>query len=89
MSFGHTTAEVTRTGGPVIDGAQTIAWKAVARPVVEASSETTANAATAVAYFDRHVAFVTLVTDPGSAQPPLDAGFAAELLATTVAALRG
>lgn len=89
MSFGHTTAEVTRTDGPVIQGAQTMAWQAVARTVVEAGSETTANAQTMLAYFDDHVAFVTLVTDPGSVHPPLDAGFAAELLATTVVALRG
>lgn len=89
MTFGHTTAEVTRSEGPAIQEAQTMAWQAVSRTVVEAGSETTANAQTVSAYFDGHVAFVTLVTDPGSAQPPLDAGFAAELLATTVAALRG
>ena len=89
MGFGHTTAEVTSTEGPVIEGAQTVAWQAVARTVVEAGSETTADARTAVAYFDRHVALVTLVTDPGSPHPPLDPGFAAGLLITAVAALRG
>jgi hypothetical protein len=89
MSFGHTTAEVTSAESPVIDGAQTVAWQAVARTVVEAGSETTANTRTAVAYFDRHVALVTLVTDPGSPNPPLDSGFPAGLLASTVAALRG
>lgn len=89
MSFGHTTAEVTRTEGPAIEGAQTTAWQAVARTVVEAGSETTADTSTAVAYFDGHVALVTLVTDPGSPYPPLDSGFAARLLAATVAVLRG
>lgn len=89
MSFGHTTAEVARTDAGVIEGAQTLAWQAVARTVVESGSETTADARTAVAYFDRHVAMVTLVTDPGSPHPALDSGFAAGLLATTVAALRG
>jgi hypothetical protein len=88
MRFGHTTAEVTRTEGPAIEGAQTIAWQAQARTVVEAGSETTADAWTAIAYFDSHVAFVTLVTDPGSSDPPLESGFAAGLLDTTVATLR-
>lgn len=89
MSFGHTTAEVTSAEGPVIEGAQTMAWQAVARTIVEAGSATTADARTAVAYFDRHVALVTLITDPGSPHPPLDSGFPAGLLAATVAALRG
>lgn len=89
MSFGHTVAEVTSTEGPVIEGAQTVAWQAVARTIVEAGSETTADARTAIAYFDRHVALVTLVTDPGSPHPPLDSGFVAGLLTTAVAALRG
>ena len=89
MSFGYTSAEVTRTEGPVIERAQTIAWRASARTVVESGSATTADAVTAVAYFERHIAVVTLVTDPGSPHPPLDSGFVAGLLAATVAALRG
>jgi hypothetical protein len=32
--------------------------------------------------------FVTVVTDPGSPHPPLGPDFVAELLATTVTALR-
>jgi hypothetical protein len=49
---------------------------------------TTTHASGAVAYFDRHVAGVILVTVPGSPHPPLDRGFAAGLPATTVTELR-
>ena len=38
---------------------------------------------------DGHVAVVTLVTEPGSAHPPLDGGYVADLLGKTVAAVRG
>jgi hypothetical protein len=89
MTFVHTSAEVTRIDAPVIEGAVTVAWRAATRTIVEAGSETNALATTASAYFDRHVAYVTLITDPGSPHPPLDSGFVAGTLATTVAALRG
>jgi len=89
MTFVHTSAEVTRTEAPVIDDAVTVAWRGATRTIVEAGSETNALASTASAYFDHHVAYVTLITDPGSPHPPLDSGFVAETLATTVAALRG
>jgi hypothetical protein len=89
MAFGHTNAEVSRTDAPVIEGTETVAWEAMTRTIVESGTETNARATTALAYLDRHVAYVTLITDPGSPHPPLDRGFVAELLATTVAALRG
>jgi hypothetical protein len=57
------------------------------RTIVEAGMETNARSTTALAYLDGYVAYVTLITDPGSPNPPLDAGFVADLLATTVAAL--
>jgi len=89
MTFVHTSAEVTRIEAPVIEGAVTVAWRAATRTIVEAGSETNALATAAFAYFDHHVAYVTLITDPGSPHPPLDPGFVADTLATTVAALRG
>jgi len=89
MTFVHTSAEVTRTEAPAIEGAVTVAWRAATRTIVEAGSETNALATTASAYFDHHVAYVTLITDPGSPHPPLDSGFVADTLATTVAALCG
>ena len=89
MTFVHTSAEVTRVEAPVINGAVTVAWRAATRTIVEAGSETNSLATSASAYFDHHVVYVTLVTDPGSPDPPLDSGFVADTLATTVAALRG
>jgi hypothetical protein len=89
MTFVHTSAEVSRVEAPVIDGAVTVAWRAATRTIVEAGSETNSLATSASVYFDHHVVYVTLVTDPGSPDPPLDSGFVADTLATTVAALRG
>lgn len=89
MTFVHTSAEVTRIEAPVIAGAVTVTWRAATRTIVEAGSETNALATTASAYFDHHVAYVTLITDPGSPHRPLDSAFVADTLATTVAALRG
>ncbi|MGI9123159.1 MAG: DUF5642 family protein [Mycobacterium sp.] len=89
MTFGHTTAEVTRSQGPAVADARTFAWRAVASTVVESGNSTTSEASTAVACLQGHVVLVTVVTDPGSPNPPLDPGFAADLLATTVTALRG
>ena len=89
MTFVQTSAQVIRTDAPAIEGADTAAWAATTRTIVESGSETNARATTALAYLDHHVAYVTLVTDPGSPDPPLDSGFVFDMLATTVAALRG
>ena len=78
MNFTHTS-----------DGAQTLAMTVATRTAVESGTETVGQADTVQAYLDDHVAFVTLVTEPGSAHPPLDGGFVADLLVKTVAALRG
>lgn len=89
MTFVHTSAEVIRTEAPSVEGADTVAWGAMTRTVVESGTETNARASTMLAYLDHHVAYVTLVTDPGSPHPPLGPGFVSDMLATTVAALRG
>jgi len=89
MTFVHTSAEVIRIDAPAITGADTVAWGATTRTIVESGTETNARATTALAYLDHHVVYVTLVTDPGSPDPPLDSGFVADMLATTVAVLRG
>ena len=60
-----------------------------ATTVVEGGTETHSRAATFSAYLDGHVAYVAVVTDPGSAGPALGPDFAATLLAKTVSALRG
>jgi hypothetical protein len=92
MTFKHTMGEVTlapMSEAPHIDGADTIAMTVGTRTVVESGTETDGRAVTAQAYLGDHVAFVTLVTDPGSPHPPLDSQFAGDLLVATVAALRG
>ncbi len=89
MAFGHTTGTVVLADPPPVDGAATVAMTVATRTVVESGSETNGQAATAQAYLDGHVVAVTLVTDPGSAHPPLDAVFVDDLLNRSVAALRG
>lgn len=88
MVYGHTTAEVTRTAPPDVEDSRTVAWRAVARTVVESGSATLTDAATMIAYLDAYVVVVIVVTDPGSTYPPLDSSFAAGLLAAAVTALR-
>lgn len=89
MLFVHTSAWVRRTDAPTIADAETVAWDAGTRTIVESGAETNSDVSTAVAYLDRHAAFVTVVTDPGSPHPPLGPGFVAEMLRATVAVLRG
>ncbi|CAN1512263.1 Domain of unknown function DUF5642 [Mycobacteriaceae bacterium] len=88
MRFVHSGAQVRRTDAPAVDGADTVAWRARTRTVVESGAETNSDVVTAVAYLDHHAAFVTVVTDPGSPHPPLGPDFVDELLATTVTAVR-
>ena len=60
-----------------------------AKTVVEGGTETNSRAHTFTAYLGDYLAFVTVVTDPGSPNPPLGQDFAAALLVKTVSALRG
>lgn len=89
MTVPHTTGTVALTDGPAVSGADTITMTVTTATVVESGTETDGRAQTALAYLGDHVAFVTLVTDPGSVHPPLDPAVVADLLAKTVAALRG
>jgi hypothetical protein len=57
--------------------------------VVEGGTETRSHADTVTAYLGDHIAFVALLTDPGSPNPQLGAQFAADLMTKTVSALRG
>jgi membrane-associated protease RseP (regulator of RpoE activity) len=86
---GNSTGTVNLIEAPPIDGATTVGMATVAKTVVEGGTETTSTASTFNAYLGDYLAFVTVVTDPGSPNPPLGQEFAADLLVKTVSALRG
>jgi hypothetical protein len=88
VSAGHTSGSVTFAAAPAIDGAGTLGLSTATTTVVEGGTETHSHGDTFTAYLEGHVAFVTVVTDPGSPNPSLGQDFAAELLVKTVAALR-
>jgi Domain of unknown function (DUF5642) len=89
LTSGHTTGTVTLVDAPVIEGAATVGMATTATTVVEGGTETNSQAYTFTAYLGEYLAFVTVVTDPGSPNPPLGQDFAAALLVETVSALRG
>jgi hypothetical protein len=86
---GNTTGTVNLIDAPAIDGATTVGMDTRAETVVEGGTKTESAAYTFSAYFGDYLAFVTVVTDPGSPNPPLGPQFAADLLVKTVSALRG
>ncbi|OBA97684.1 hypothetical protein A5662_16650 [Mycobacteriaceae bacterium 1482268.1] len=86
---GNTSGTVDLVDAPAIDGATTVGMHTVAKTVVEGGRETTSSAYTFNAYVDDYLTSVTVVTDPGSPNPPLGGKFAADLLVKTVSALRG
>jgi hypothetical protein len=89
LSGGHTSASVTFIDAPATDGVVTLGLSTFSTTVVEGGTETHSHAETFTAYLGDYVAFVAVVTDPGSPNPPLGQDFAAELLVKTVSALRG
>jgi Domain of unknown function (DUF5642) len=89
LTAGHTSGTVTTVEAPVIEAATTVGVRTEATTVVEGGTETHSHADTFTAYFEGYAAYVTVVTDPGSSGPVLDADFAAALLVKTVSALRG
>ena len=89
VSAGRTSGSVTSVAAPAIDGAATVGLSTTATTVVEGGTETHSHVDTFTAYLGDYVAFITVVTDPGSPNPALGQDFAAELLVKTVSALRG
>ncbi len=89
VSAGHTSGSVTIAAAPAIDGAATVGLSTTTTTVVEGGTETHSHADTFTAYLGDYLAFVTVVSDPGSPNPPLGQDFAADLLVKTVSALRG
>ena len=88
LSAGKASGSVTLTTAPVIENVQTVAMATATTTVVEGGTETHSHADTVTAYLDGYVAYVTVVTDPGSPNPQLGAEFANELIVKTVVALR-
>ncbi len=89
VESGRTTGSVTLGSAPAIEDASTVAMATSSTTVVEGGTETRAHADTVTAYLGDGVAFVAVVTDPGSPNPQLDSAFAAHLMTETVSALRG
>jgi hypothetical protein len=88
VSAGHTSGSVTFVAAPAIEGAATVGLSTTTTTVVEGGTETHSHADTFTAYLADYVAFVTVVSDPGSPNPSLGQDFAAKLLVKTVSALR-
>ncbi len=74
LTAGHTSGTVAMVEAPAIDGATTVGVRTDTTTVVEGGTETHSHADTFTAYLDGYVAYVTVVTDPGSSEQPLDAG---------------
>lgn len=89
ISGGRTTGTVTLEPAPAIEGAPTIGMSTASKTVVEGGTETYSHADTVTAYLGDYVAFVAVVTDPGSPNPQLGSHFTADLMAETVSSLRG
>jgi hypothetical protein len=89
VSAGHTGGTVGFVAAPTIDGAATVGLSTSTTTVVEGGTETHSHADTFTAYLGDYVAFVTVVSDPGSPNPALGQQFASDLLVKTVSALRG
>jgi Domain of unknown function (DUF5642) len=88
MFTDHTDAVMAFADAPVIAGATTLGLTTDLTSKVEAGTETHSRAETFVAYLGAYVAYVVIVTDPGASGPPLDPGFASNLLVETVSAIR-
>ncbi|MDT5012335.1 MAG: hypothetical protein QOH57_3952 [Mycobacterium sp.] len=88
MDSGRTTA-IVDAFDPAIDGVSTFGMLTAIRTVVEGGNETDLRAFTVTAYLGEYIAFVTVVTDPGSEQSALTPDLAKTMLTRTVAALRG
>jgi hypothetical protein len=89
LSGGHTSGTVALAAAPAIDGAATVGLTTSTTTVVEGGTETHSHADTFTTYLGDYVVFVTVVSDPGSPNPPLGQDFASDLLVKTLSALRG
>lgn len=89
VSGGQGRGSVAFSPAPAVVDVATVATVTDSTTVVEGGTQTRSDARTVTAYLGSYVAFVAVVTDPGSPNPQLGQEFAAELLTETVSALRG
>ncbi|ORX05737.1 DUF5642 family protein [Mycolicibacillus trivialis] len=89
MTFARSTIDVDLIDAPHIDGVPTLGMTSRGATMVEGGGEIDSLAYTFSAYLDGYRAVTAVVVDPGSPHPQLDAGFAADLLVSAVAELRG
>ncbi len=89
ITSGRTRSDIRLIDPPQIEGSQTVGMASETTTFAEGGTRIGSHAATFTAYLGDYYAFTTLITDPGSSQPALTPQFAADLLAKTVAALRG
>ncbi len=89
VTFARTSVDVRVIDAPPVVGARTVGLASDGRTLVEGGGEIDTHAETYLADVDGYRVITAAVTDPGSAAPPLPAGFAADLLVAAVAELRG
>lgn len=89
ITTGRARSDVRLVEPPHIDGTETVGMASDTTTSAEGGRRIGSHAETFTAYLGDYYAFTTLITDPGSPQPPLTPQFAADLLAKTVSALRG
>lgn len=89
LSSGRTSGSVASVAAPGIDDVATVGLAVATTTVVEGGTETHSHADSFTAYLGDYAVMITIVSDPGSPNPALGQGFAAELLVKTVSALRG
>lgn len=93
VSGGHSVGTVTTVAAPAIEGAVTAGMSTAVTTIVEGGTETRSHADTYTADLRAEAGvyhlFITVVTDPGSPNPALDAAFVTDLLVKTVSVLRG
>ena len=88
LSAGRTSGTVTIVGAPTVEAAPTTGMAVETTTVVEGGTQTHSRSDTFVAYLGAYVAYVAVVTDPGSADASLGPDVAANLLVETVSAVR-
>ena len=88
MGEGQTMARMSLVDSPRIEGANTLGILSTATTSAESGAGINCRAYAFVAYLGNYYTFATIVTDPGSPQPPLAPDFAADLLVKIVSTLR-